>query len=433
MADVAASFGVQQGVGTRSEVSLAVRVLLATLSFAAGAIHLVMAPSHAGESTVEGAGFLIAGWLQIGLAAMLLLQASRLVLRASVVLNAGLIGLWAVSRIWGLPFGAHAWHPENVSSVDLTCVAIEAGIVVTGAALLTRPGFARMLDGAALLTGVLVPVGVIALASGVLLSPSARSHASGSHGDHGTAAGHGNDDGGAAGGHGHEPTTDDLGFSALSNGHQHDTGEVELDPRTDALLDDELDETRALIDKYPTIAEAEAAGYRRAGPFVPGLGTHYVNYGGYVGNNDDALVGSHETLVPVLIFDGLEQDAPIAGFMYMVMGGNVGEEPQGFVGPNDHWHYHTNTCVAFRNGEIEAPLGADLPNVTQELCSKYGGNLIANTGYMVHVWSVPGYESEVGVFSEVSPALACPDGTYYTKSWEELGFSKTLCKNGNAV
>jgi hypothetical protein len=407
---------------TSLALALPGRVLLATLSFAAGAIHLVMAPSHAGESTVEGAGFMIAGWLQIALAALLLTQASRLWLRATVVLNFGLLAIWAVSRTYGLPFGAHAWHPETVTSVDLTCVALEATLLFVCMGLLMRPSFANTLDGSALLTGIIVPIGVVALASGVLMSPSARNHAHGAHGDHG------GDVHSAAGGHSHEVTTDDLGFSELSNGHQHATGEIELDPRTQALLDEQLDETRLLIDKYPTLADAAAAGYRRAGPYVPGLGTHYVNYGGYTGNNEDNLIAAHETLTPVLIFDGVKPDSPIAGFMYMAFGSGV--EPQGFVGPNDHWHYHTNTCVVYKNGAIEAPLGADAENVTPELCAQYGGQLIANTGYMVHVWTVPGYESDTGVFSEVSPALTCPDGTYYTKPIEEWGWSKSACATG---
>lgn len=403
------------------EIGAAVRVLLATLSFTAGAIHLVMTPSHADESILEGVGFLVSGWAQIGLAALLFTRTSRLLLRASVALNVALIGVWAVSRTWGLPFGAHAGHPEQVTAVDLTTVGIELALVLSCLVVLTRPNLVRSFDHSSLFVGVLVPLGVVALASSVLLSPSARDHASGAHGDHDAAGG----------GHSHGDVGDDLGLSALENGHQHGSGEVELDPRTKALLDEELDQTRELIDKYPTIADAEAAGYRRAGPFSPGLGTHYVNYGGYGGENGDALVGAHETMVPVLIYDGLEPTAPIAGFMYMVLGGES-DEPEGFTGPNDHWHYHTNTCLVFQDGEIEAPLGADRADVSQELCDRYGGQLIQNTGYMVHVWTVPGYESERGVFSEVSPALPCPDGTYYTKPIEELGWSKTLCRNGDA-
>jgi hypothetical protein len=402
-------------------IALSVRVLLATFSFAAGAIHLVMAPSHAGESTVEGAGFMIAGWLQIALAALLLTQASRLWLWATIAVNFGLIAIWAVSRTYGLPFGAHAWHAESISAVDLTAVGLEAALLVLCMGLLTRPSFANSLDGSALLTGIIVPVAVVALTSGVLLSPSARDHASGAHGDHGG-------DTHRASGH-HEVTEDDLGLSALENGHQHGSGEVELDPRTQALLDEELDATRALIDKYPNIAAAEAAGYRRAGPFAPGLGTHYSSFSL---TNQDTLNGKYGKMTPLLIFDGLGPKAPLAGFMYMASGGTVDSPPEGFVGPNDHWHYHTNTCVVFRNGVIEAPLGADSSDVTPEMCARYGGQLIENTGYMVHVWTVPGYESERGVFSNINPALKCPDGTYYSMPLEEIGWAKSTCLSAKA-
>lgn len=112
--------------------------------------------------------------------------------------------------------------------------------------------------------------------------------------------------------------------------------------------------------------------------------------------------------------------------MYYVMGD---AEPEGFVGPNDHWHYHTNTCVVFKDdGGIEAPLGADMNDVTEEQCARYGGKLLGVTGYMVHVWTVPGYESEQSTFSEVNAAITCPDGTYYRKSFDDLGFSTTMCR-----
>jgi hypothetical protein len=47
---------------------------------------------------------------------------------------------------------------------------------------------------------------------------------------------------------------------------------------------------------------------------------------------------------------------------------------------------------------------------------------------MVHVWTVPGYESDRGIFTEINPAITCPDGTYYTKSNEEYGLSPTTCR-----
>ena len=108
-----------------------VRVLLAALSAAAGAIHLVMVPSHWGESVAEGLGFAITGWLQLAFAALVLARPSRALLWAGAALNAAAIGAWIVSRTAGLPLGEHAGHAESAGFVDITCVVFEAVLVVT--------------------------------------------------------------------------------------------------------------------------------------------------------------------------------------------------------------------------------------------------------------------------------------------------------------
>jgi hypothetical protein len=71
-------------------------------------------------------------------------------------------------------------------------------------------------------------------------------------------------------------------------------------------------------------------------------------------------------------------------------------------------------------------LGADA-SATQELCDQYGGRLIANTAYMVHVWPVPGYESDEGMFSNLNSKLTCPNGTYYTVPMDEIGHRTNVC------
>lgn len=398
------------------DLSTAGRVLLATLSGAAGVIHLAMVPSHAEVSAVEGVGFAIAGWFQLIVAMVLMTRPGRGLLRLTIVANLAFIGVWVMSRTTGLPFGDHAWHAETVGFVDVSSVAIEAALILAAGVLLVRPGVGRGWNRSRFALAAVVPIGVVALATGALASPSARDHAGDSHGDH-VAGAHEAGDGHA----GHAPK-DDKGFSQLTNGHQHDSSVVKLDKATQAQLDEQLAGTQALVERYPTIADAEAAGYRRAGPFSPGLGTHYINFGQFLG---DGVMDADGIGKAALIYDGLEPDSPIAGFMYYVMGDT---EPEGFIGPNDHWHYHTNTCVVFKDGVIEAPLGADMGTVTQEQCSFYGGILFEATGYMAHVWTVPGYESKESTFSEVNAAITCPDGTYYRKSFEELGWSTTMCK-----
>ena len=55
--------------------------------------------------------------------------------------------------------------------------------------------------------------------------------------------------------------------------------------------------------------------------------------------------------------------------------------------------------------------------------------MIDFSGYMVHVWTVPGYESELGVFSDLNPELTCPDGTYHRIPTAEIGDADTTCRN----
>ena len=226
--------------------------------------------------------------------------------------------------------------------------------------------------------------------------------------------------------HVHEATpvaVDDKGLSLIMNGHQHDHVVQPMDSATTALLAHQLARTAELVALYPTIAAAEAAGYRRQGPYSPGLGTHYGKGGGTLVG---ATITDDNILNPMLIFDGTDQDSKLAGFMYIAFG--TAGIPEGFAGPNDIWHYHTNICIVSNpDGSVDTPLGADKENVPKELCDSYGGFLLANSGYMLHVWTVPGYESTKGVFNEVNPALACADGTYYTKPIEELGTSLSLC------
>ncbi|MFO7592101.1 MAG: hypothetical protein R6X23_14610 [Acidimicrobiia bacterium] len=409
------------------------RVLLAVLSGTAGAIHLAMVPSHFALSTAEGIGFAVAGWVQLSIAVLLLVRPTRLVVLGAIAVNAAAIGAWGFSRIWGLPFGSHAWHPETSSFIDLAAVGLAAAFVVAAVGLLLRPGFGRGWDRQRLALGAVVPLAILALTSAALASPSARDHASGSHGTHGAEAGatggaaaHDDAHGGAEGANAAALT----GLDDLENGHQEHGGNGgAIDPKdpNQTALAVQLAQTAKLIEKYPTVADVEAAGYRRAGPFVPGLGTHYVGLGN-TDVGDDMLEGVDGPMSPTIIYDGVEPTSPIAGFMYLSFAGRSGTAPEGFIGDADIWHYHTNTCVVFTENGIDSPLGAD-GDATQEQCAKFGGSLIQNTGYMVHVWTVPGYESPRGTFSNVNPAITCPDGTYFTLPKDDWGVKTSACRN----
>jgi hypothetical protein len=178
-----------------------------------------------------------------------------------------------------------------------------------------------------------------------------------------------------------------------------------LDAPTRDLLAQQLTAARDHAMQYPTVADATAAGYRLAGGFAPGSGAHYV--GGPMTGGDTF----DPNAVQSLIYDGTSPTSKIVGLMYYAMG----EAPEGFAGPNDHWHRHSHVCIKYANGQIEVPFPADA-DVTKEQCTEAGGFFMTITGYMVHAWVVPGWESPQGVFSHENVNVRCADGTYNTAS-----------------
>jgi hypothetical protein len=398
------------GRATGTTTNRPVLAALAACSAAAGVIHLVMVPAHMAEYAPEGIAFAVAGWLQLLIAFRLWTRPGRAVLVLSILANLAFIGAWAVSRTAGLPVGPTAGTAQEVSVVDLTTVALEAAFILLALALLIRPALADITLPAGY--GLAVPLIVAVLTSAVLASPEARNHVHSTSGETaaagGTVAGHTH--GGAAAA-GESAAVDDRGLSLLSNGHHHAIRELPMSPATQDRLKDQLAITRQVAERYPTVADAEAAGYTRAGPYSPGLGTHYIRTDAY-GLNFDGVVDNRDLRHPLsIIYDGSEPTSEVAGFMYYA---TTSTPPEGFAGDNDVWHFHENTCIRYAgNGVIDAPFGADLP-VTAAQCAEVGGYLLPITQYMVHVWSVPGWNGvDGGVFAEVNPALDCADGSYW--------------------
>ena len=286
--------------GARTPPSgIAIGATLAALSAAAGIIHLVMAPSHLAEWTAEGVGFLIAGWLQIALAGLWMWHPSRIVGAVSVFVNGVLIGLWIVSRTSGWPTGPHAHIAESVGTIDFSIVVMQGLLVLAGVfamitGAITSKGVPRLLSLGA-------PLAIAGLVSALLVSPSARNHAHSHADNHAVSSAtqsathtHTANEGLAAAptaaaapeaiSHVHteavafvEPgapvgvntnaaPVDDKGLSLVMNGHQHEHVYQPLSLQDNIRLNAQLAPSLDLAARDPTIAEAEAAGYRRAGP-----------------------------------------------------------------------------------------------------------------------------------------------------------------------
>jgi hypothetical protein len=172
-----------------------------------------------------------------------------------------------------------------------------------------------------------------------------------------------------------------------------------LDRAAHALLAQQLVAARAVAMQYPTVAAATAAGYHLVGGgFGPGSGAHYI--GGF-------SLGFEPSHPLALIYDGISPKSQMVGLMYYSMGYSP---PEGFAGPNDHWHRHSGVCL----GAGAAVLFPPDSNVTAVQCAKAHGSFMPVTGYMVHAWVVPGWESPRGVFSHENPDLPCADGTFHT-------------------
>jgi hypothetical protein len=221
----------------------------------------------------------------------------------------------------------------------------------------------------------------------------------------------------------------DRGFSLLENGVQHNHGfELPMSVADRQELARELNIARQTALQFPTMADAERAGLRRAGPFSPGLGTHMIDYRNYAYGAGAARMTDDQIRRPLAwIYDGTKPDSPVAGLFYNAVVPN----PGGFIGPNDVWHQHHNICITYAaGGGVDAPLGADHDATTAQ-CNAVGGQLLKATGPLLHVWVVPGYEDSQGVFAHLNPAITCNDGTYYTIDITKVGKRTSACVDGS--
>jgi hypothetical protein len=178
-------------------------------------------------------------------------------------------------------------------------------------------------------------------------------------------------------------------------------------PMTDTAQCDalagELGEARAAAARYPTVADAEAAGYVQGDTYYAGLGVHYQNWS----FEDPFSAGDPDQL----LFAGTDPDSALVGLSYVVSSPG-GQPPQGFTGDNDHWHRHRNFCLDMSNGRVN--LASDV--LSADECLAMGGSYIQNTDlWMLHVWVEPGCESDWGIFSSANPHLPyMPDGVRLT-------------------
>ena len=388
--------------------------LLAALSAGAAFIHFAVSGEHYELSWLHGSFFAAIAWLQLAFAVGVILRPSRRLLIAGVVLSAGIIGVWAMSRIWGVPIGPEAWTPETVGLADGLSSAFEAGIVVLSLAVLVRPELAsQRLRPAVALPGVAVAALGVAVVSSMAVAPA---FASGHH--HGTeeAAGHSHgssaDGGSATGGHSHgaivsnAPVGDtpceesgppaSAGQISSAGGHGH-RGPIKWASITDRATRDQLGQQLEIAHQvtlqYPTVTEAEADGFRMVTGYVPCIGAHYIKAANFRGF-DPAKPA-------MLLYDGTNPDSKIVGLSYATLS-DPEKPPEGFAGPNDPWHKHdSNGGLCMKGGVV---VGAE--STSEAECAARGGTKSAlHNLWMNHTWVADGWQSSWGLFSAENPDL----------------------------
>jgi hypothetical protein len=362
------------------------RWLLAAFAIAAGAIHFAVSGEHYDVSWRHGLFFTLVAWLQLSWGIGVLVRPTRRLLVAGVVLNAGVLGMWVISRIWGVPVGPGPWTPESVTFADALSSGLEAGIVLCSIGVLARPALAARPAPAAFgVSSVAVVAAAVAVVSSLAVTPGfASGH---DHGGDPSAAGVDATPCGRSG----APV-----FQGQNPGVHHHRGPVPWQAIRDADVRSELAtqlrEAHDAAARVPSVLDAEAAGYRKLTDYLPCVGAHYVNDAQYVTGEFDAAAP------PILIYDGTRPSSRIVGLSYVV---KSDAQPTGFAGPNDGWHTHSSFCVSKTTGVV---LGDE--RTGDRTCAAAGGeNVDLQHDWMMHAWVVPGWESAWGIFSSEHPDL----------------------------
>jgi hypothetical protein len=388
--------------------------LFSALSVGAGVIHFAVAGGHFDVSWWHGAFFAVVAWLQLSWAAVILVRPTRRLLAVGAIVNTGVIATWLVSRLWGVPVGPELWTREPVSFADGLATGLEVGIVTLALVVLVRPAVAqRSIRPSLAGVGIGLSGVAVAVVSTVALAPSFASAHHGTDGstdgdtaasDHhaeapaadaaasDTAAGHTNTVIAADG----TSACEQSGYGNEGNSGHGERGPVPFDPLDAATRDTfaaQVRQANEVAARYPTVSDAEAAGWRRITPYVPCIAAHYIK-GGALGNPFDPSEPE------ILLFDGTEPDSKLVGLSYLVFA-QPEQPPEGFAGGNDPWHVHRQLCLGGAGGGV---LGDE--STTSEECEARGGRVVPlDNLWMTHMWNVPGWESRWGLFSSEHPDL----------------------------
>lgn len=310
----------------------------------------------------------------------------------------------AIGVFWAVAAGSHSvsWATAGIG------IALSGVVVVVGAVLAVRPEVGTTWSSGVSVIGSVIPVAVVAATIGGLFGTTIAATAPPAHkGGGGVNASTALAEATTV----KVPGENSKTFASTLAGNTTEKAEnakwVPLDSTDQAVLSQQLYEAEQAAMRFPTVASAQAAGMILAGGMAPGVGAHYqlINGDLFKGINADGTVNPE--FPASWIYASTAPNAPVVGVMYESFGATA---PSGFIGPNDHWHRHSDVCVQFTGGKIAVPFAAD-QDVTPQECADVHGQFMQKTVWMVHAWVVPGWESPQGVFSHDNLHVYCPGNT----------------------
>jgi hypothetical protein len=160
----------------------------------------------------------------------------------------------------------------------------------------------------------------------------------------------------------------------------------------------QLHAARTSATRLIRLAHLESAGYYLGSYFVPGVGVHYIDWRRVTAAFDPA----HPAM---LLIDATPGHQPrLAGFSYWL---RAARPPAGFSGDGDLWHQHRGMCF------VDGMLASDGMASASECRGTW---LNGRDLWMLHVWIVPGYSNDAGMFAETNNVL-CPARVGPETSW----------------
>jgi hypothetical protein len=137
------------------------RGIASILALAAGVIHLAQIGPHSEEGWTFAAFFFVVGTVQVVAATLLLRPRPAAWFRFGLLGTAVVIGVWALSRTVGLPFGAEPGEREALGAADAAATLAEAMTVVVLAMWLGDRSAPRRQGGDVVAVALIVGLGAV--------------------------------------------------------------------------------------------------------------------------------------------------------------------------------------------------------------------------------------------------------------------------------